>query len=597
LSPEELIEIPIDLTTMSLDMRPVDLIIFYGVCLFYILIGFSHGILNYVETRVKRTAQDFLTASSDHGGLRAALSIFANTLSAWILVRLPVGVYWTGPQVWISVVNLVLAVSFANLVVVPIFMKLQVKTALQYLEDRFGHTVLVIALVFQAIESMLFMALWLAVPIGTLSDMTNLSFTWTVIFAAVLVTLFTAVGGMRAILLIDMFHLIIISLANMIIVVKGTTIMGGFDGILAANARNGREYWIGDVDPFTRENTSWLILISYLSFGILNYSFNQSILDKYLPSSNINDARKILWLQLPLMGTFYGIAILLGLNIYAFYEGCDPFLTKRAETPEEILSTYVGDVAGHIPGVYGIFSVSLLSGALSVTAANLNGLTSIVNEHFIRRRGKLVDLLERRWHVMSWVTTAISIIFLPFVVLLVFIDKKYAGIATNPVTILNVMKTPAFGVYLLGFFNKRATSKGALIGLILGTLTGMVLVWGNLFYDFSPDPPPLGATVENCKRAFCLIKHGVNETRCQLSINEKSLSMNVSLFHPPRPSLQQQEKPTMMNYSLGGIITCIVTFITGSIASFFTHQSEKEKEKNINYLARFLHPEEQLKSK
>jgi Na+/proline symporter len=584
---------------MSLDMKPVDLIIFYGVCLFYILIGFSHGILDFVETRVKRTAQDFLTASSDHRGLKAALSIFANTLSAGMLVRLPVGVYKTGPQMWISIINLALAVSFANYVVVPIFMKLEIKTALQYLEDRFGQTILVIALVFQAIESMLFMAYWLAVPIGTLSEMTNLPFAWTVIFAAVLVTLFTAVGGMRAILLIDMFHLTIISLANLIIVIKGTTIMGGFDGVIEANLKHGREYFIGDVNPFTRKDTSWLILLSYLPFVVMNYSFSQSVINKYLPSSTVNDARKILWLQLPLMGTFYGIAIFLGLNIFAFYEGCDPVLTKRASTPEEILSTYVKDIVGHVPGVFGIFTVSLLSAALSVTASNLNGLTSIVNEHFVKRKEKLLDLLERKWHVMGWVTTTISIIFLPFVILVVFIDNKYEGSVPDPLTIRNLTRIPALGIYLLGFFNKRATSRAALIGWTTGTITGILLVVGNEYFEVDDDPLPLGATVHSCKKAFCYMNHGVNETRCRLWDEEDSLPSNVSslLFHPPPLSKQQLERSTMINYSLGGIITCIITFIAGSIASLFTKQTQEEEERNTKYLARFLQPKRHRKSK
>lgn len=580
-------------STMAVQLKPVDAVIFYGVCIFFILLGLSHYFLSFVENRVKNTAHNFLTASSDHGSFKSALSIFANTLSAWILVRLPVYVYYVGPQMWISVLNLVLAVSFANYVVVPVFMKLPVKTALQYVEDRFGHTVFVFAIICQALESLLFMALWLAVPIGTLSDLTGLSFMWTVIVASVIVTIITAVGGMRAIILIDMFHLIIISAANLIIVIKGSTIMGGFDGVIKSNAKNGREYFVGDMDPFTRKNTSWLILLGYLSFGILNYSFNQAILDKYLPSSNVQKARSILWYQIPLMGSFYVIAIFLGLNIYSFYQGCDPVLTKRASTPDEILSTYVSDVAGHVPGIIGIFSVSLLSGALSTTASNLNGLTSIVNQHFIKGHPKIHDILEKKWHMMGWVTTAISVVCLPIVVGIVLADKQIQGNVINPISILNVMKTPAFGVYLLGFFNKRSTGKGALIGLIIGTLAGISLVIAN-FVESVPDPPPLGATVHKCKMPYCLVNHGLNESRCFM--DEQILDKNVSflLFYPPPYKHAGQEANTVLNYSLGGIITCIITFVVGSIASLFTHQSVKQKQDNLKYLAPFMRSKEKI---
>ena len=566
---------------MSIDLKPVDAVVFYGMCTFFVLLGLSHGVYNYCESQVKKTVLDFLTASTHHGKIKSSLSILANTLSAWILVRLPVSVYYTGPQIWISILNLGLAVSFANFVVVPVFMRLHVTTAMAYLEKRFGNIILTISLVSQAVESLLMMALWLAVPIQVLSDLSGLSFYATLIATAFLVTLVSSLGGMRAIQVIDIIHLSVISIGNLLIFTKGTVVSGGFTRVLEVNAYNERTYFEEDINPFTRKSTSWLILLTYLSFGILNYSFNQAIIDKYIPSTTIKDARYILWIQIPLMSLFYAIAIFLGLNMYAFYLGCDPVLTKRASSPEDILSTYVQDVAGQIPGLVGIFSVTLISGALSVTAANLNGLSSIVNEHFIRRNEHLYDLLEHKWHLMGFLTFFISIVFLPLVILVIIYDKTVQGLITNPVSILNVIKAPIFGVYLLGFFNRRSTSKGALTGLVVGIIVGIALLYAN-YLNSSPNPPPAGATVTECPEAYCLAKQGFNDSKC---FTDTSLANLTSITIDK----DLETSSAILNYNLGGVLTTIITFILGSLVSFCTHQTGQEREENVKYLIPALH--------
>jgi len=450
------------------------------------------------------------------------------------------------------------------------------------------------ALIFQAIESLLYLALWLAVPIETLSELTGFKFETMVYTTAIFITIYVALGGMNAIMSLDMIHLGVIFLGNMIVVAKGTSVIGGIHKVFAANMRHGRRFFVMDLDPFTRSNTSWLILLGYSSFGILNYGFNQSIIDKY-SSVEVPKAQKILWLQIPLMLFSYIIAVFLGMNMAAFYEGCDVVLTKRAMTPEDILSTYVKDIVGHIPGVLGLFSASLLSGTLSVTASNLISLTRIVNEHFVRRSERLNKFLKDRWYLMGSLTTIIATILLPLVVLLVFLDRNAHGLITSPITVLIIVKSPLLGVYLLGFFNKRSNREGALIGLAMAILIGIGLLVMNIMSPVHSDTAPEGATIRDCPEVYCLVTLGTNETKCYDHDFAKNMSdaveKKINRYYSTTEEEHDEDKdiPTTFNYSLGGIVTILVSFLVGSLTSLCFKQNAEEKKLAYDYLTDFMH--------
>lgn len=78
------------------------------------------------------------------------------------------------------------------------------------------------------------------------------------------------------------------------------------------------------------------------------------------------------------------LSVFTGLIIFAKYSQCDPMLTKQIEKKDQLLPYYVLDVAGHIPGLSGLFIAGIFSAALSTLSANLNSLSGTIYEDFLK---------------------------------------------------------------------------------------------------------------------------------------------------------------------------------------------------------------------
>jgi sodium-coupled monocarboxylate transporter 8/12 len=57
-------------------------------------------------------------------------------------------------------------------------------------------------------------------------------------------------------------------------------------------------------------------------------------------------------------------SVFLGLTIYARYADCDPLSNYKITKRDEIVSYYIMDIAGNIPGLSGLFMAGIVSAAI-----------------------------------------------------------------------------------------------------------------------------------------------------------------------------------------------------------------------------------------
>jgi SSS family transporter len=561
-------------------METLDSILFYGLVLTFIGIGAFVAIRDKIR---KKTPRDHDVNGADFKTSRASLSLFASTLSASLLIRNPASTYFHGPQNWIGVLSLPSAIVFANLVTVPIFVRRNDKTALSYLESRFGKAVLVVSLIFQIMETLMMMSFWISVPMRTLSRVTKVSNVWNTAIVVVVVTIYSALGGMRAIQRIDLIQLLIIAAANIAVVSKGTATIGGFDHVFSVNQNAGRSYFVTDMNPFTEKETSLVILTSNFMFMVIRYSINQSVINRYSPASDVSSARLVLWAQIPLMGFANITSTALGLVIYGYYYGCDPLLTLRIRDKDDVVGLYFGDLLGHRPGIVGLFSGSILSSTLSATSSNLNGLASIMHEHILKY--DVVERIRKKLRIGKIaIRFCIPVIALCLSLALIEADKSLNGELTNSSTALNVFVAPVMGLFLMGFFNKRATKTGALIGLSAGFLIGITIFVMKHVYHVSKEPS--GASVTDCWTYYCTV---TNATACaDVPVNPNStvtIVTGTTTSIPMTSKAVTSKTPIQLAYGLGGMVTMLVTFVIGSLFSFFEKQTPDERKNNTDLLA------------
>lgn len=70
--------------------------------------------------------------------------------------------------------------------------------------------------------------------------------------------------------------------------------------------------------------------------------------------------------------------------MYAYYHGCDPVKLRLVTKYDKLIPRFVQDVAGHIPGMSGIFISCVFSASLSTVSASLHATSGVIYSDFVR---------------------------------------------------------------------------------------------------------------------------------------------------------------------------------------------------------------------
>lgn len=189
------------------------------------------------------------------------------------------------------------------------------------------------------------------------------------------------------------------------------------------------------------------------------------------------------------------------------------------------------------------------------------------------------------------------------------------------ILIYNMLGAPLFGVYLLGVLHPGCTGSGALIALFAGILCGVGLCINYQFHYVGMTT--VGSDVTDCLPYFC--HRMAHFDGCQTN-QTVDLSMNNTLtinnFWPTFnrsmilrinqtvviEAINRSRKPPIswpidlsftflkhISYHMGGVLTLVVTILTGSIISLCTINRKNRTEIDV-YLTPFLqkwpHPQE-----
>lgn len=173
-------------------MKQIDWLVLISVLCFIVFYGIW-------KTRKINSAEGFLTGGKQSPWWMVGLSVMATQASAITFLSTPGVAYQSGMRFLQFYLAMPLAIVILCLFFLPKFFKLNVKTAYEYLEGRFGlPTRLLTALLF-LLQRGLAAGLTIFAPAIVLSTILGWNLNWTVLVIGVLVTLYTLLGGTQAV--------------------------------------------------------------------------------------------------------------------------------------------------------------------------------------------------------------------------------------------------------------------------------------------------------------------------------------------------------------------------------------------------------------
>ncbi|XP_059481537.1 sodium-dependent multivitamin transporter-like [Neocloeon triangulifer] len=457
----------VTLVAVSKRMGSLDLAVFSAMLASSAVIGCYFGLC---DGRKKNSTQEYLMGGRNMGMLPVALSLVASFISGITIQGEPAEIYTHGTQYWCVLLVSYLASFVAAMLYIPVFVNLQLNSCYEYLELRFNTKVRKMASILFVISQVAYIPVIIYIPSLAFSQVTGIDVNLVVPVASAICIFYTTIGGLKAVVWTDTLQSVLMMCAMITVFVIGLINIGGWSNVWRASERGHRlEFFNLDPNP-TERHTFWTLLIGGFFNYLSPFTTNQGMVQRYLAVPDLKTVYKCLACFATGLVLFKSLSIATGLLLFATYEGCDPVAAHKIQRHDQLMPFFVLDVAGHIPGLGGLFVAGIFSAALSSMSTGLNALSGVLVEDL------LAPWLPKENKIL-WLRIAAAVC--GFVSLaLVFVVQHLGGVLQVALSLGGITLGALLGVFTLGMFFPKATSKGALIGSILSLVVTGTIVLG-----------------------------------------------------------------------------------------------------------------------
>ncbi|XP_071115002.1 sodium-dependent multivitamin transporter-like [Haliotis cracherodii] len=439
------------------------------------------GLYFAMKNKKDQDPAEYLVAGRSMGVLPVSLSLALTFLSALTLLGLPAEIYNYTTMFWWLALGMVLAVAGAAHVFNPVLYNIGITSVYEYIDRRYGSTVRVLISFSWVLQTMSYMGTVLYAPSLALKTVTGMELWVSILTVGCLVTLYTSLGGMRAVLWTDSFQAVLILVGLLSVLIQGCITIGGFGRAWEIASENSRIYFHDfSVDPGTRASF-WAVVVGGGVMWMSYYSISQSQVQRILACPTLKKAQIAMWCSGAQLVLIVSLCCMVGVVLFAFYKDCDPLQYNLVSTTDELLPLFVMDILGHLPGLPGIFLSCIFSGSLSSLSSGMNAVSAVVLQDYIRPFCSC-NINNFTATVITKVTTVacggISIG-------IAFVASRLGNLLELPYIAMSIIDGPVFGVFILGMFFPRGNKWGALCGYISGITVMLWIAVGAFIHDIA----------------------------------------------------------------------------------------------------------------
>uniref|UniRef100_UPI00398E3FB4 sodium-coupled monocarboxylate transporter 1-like n=1 Tax=Pristiophorus japonicus TaxID=55135 RepID=UPI00398E3FB4 len=507
------------------------------------------------------TVEEFLIGSRQISAYPIALSMASSFLSAITVIGGPVEVYLYGIMVLMYNLACLFTMIITCLIYIPLFYRLNIISTYEYINRRFGSAVKY-GVTFGFLTYMvIYLGIATYTPALALSEVTGVNLWISIISTGLVCTLYTTLGGIKAVVWTDVFQICIMLAGLLAVLIQGVIHVGGFGKVWRIAESGGRiNFFDFDPDP-RRRHTFWTTVIGGTFVWCAIYSCNQAQVQRYLACKSEKEAKKAIflnWIGMLLLST---AACLCGLVMYAVYETCDPMETNRISNTNQMTPLLVLDLLSHIPGVSGLFIASAFSGTLSTTSSGINSLAAVFVEDFLKPNWKPWNHFSDRKKTL--ISKLLAMIFgLSIVGMAALTSLFEENVMELARSVDGLILGPILGVFTLAALFPKSNSKGAFVGMLVSFSISIFLGIGAQMHK----PAARFRRKLKTSTAGCRLPNGT--TSNPMNITTFVTTMITSPTPDKTPSIM--ENICSISYGYYTPIGCLTTIIIGLLISKVT---------------------------
>ena len=321
-------------------MSQIDWIVLVATLGFIVLYGIY-------RSRGQKDMNDYLLAGQSLPWYHVCLSVMATQASAITFLSAPGQGFADGMRFVQFYFGLPLAMVVLSVTFVPIFHKLKVFTAYEFLENRFDARVRIFTALLFLISRGLATGLSIYAPSIILATILGWDIYWTNILMGGIVLIYTVSGGTKAISHTHLQQMLIVTAAmftaGWMVVHLLPADMGLLDALKIAG-KAGRLNTIDfHFDPNSRYNI-WSGLIGGFFLQLSYFGTDQSQVGRYLTGESVGQSRLGLMMNGLLKIPMQFLILLVGVLVFVYYEfHAAPVFFNKVETDKLKTSVYAPD--------------------------------------------------------------------------------------------------------------------------------------------------------------------------------------------------------------------------------------------------------------
>ncbi|UTW63369.1 sodium:solute symporter [bacterium SCSIO 12741] len=300
-----------------------------------VLIGTLATIVGYGvwKTRKNANLNEYLKGGKDLGWATIGLSVMATQASAITFISTPGQAYESGMAFVQNYFGLPLALIVVCAVFIPIYYKLKVYTAYEYLEQRFDLKVRLLTAFLFLVQRGLAAGITIYAPAIILAAMLGWDLNLTIIGVGALVIIYTVTGGTRAVSLTQKWQMMIIltgMFTAFFLLLQSLPESFGFTDALHVAGKSGRLEIVDFSFDLKKRYTIWTGIGGGFFLALSYFGTDQSQVQRYLGGKSVNESRMGLIFNALLKIPMQFFILLTGVLVFVFYQLNDqPLLFNR----------------------------------------------------------------------------------------------------------------------------------------------------------------------------------------------------------------------------------------------------------------------------
>lgn len=396
-----------------------------------------------------------------------SVSIFATLLSPISFLSLAGNSYGGTWILWFAQLGIFIAIPLTIKFFLPLYSRLDLDTAYQYLEIRYQSKGLrVLGALMFIVYQIGRMSIIMYLPSIVLADLTGISVNVLIIVMGVIAIIYSYTGGLKSVLWTDFIQGVVL-----IVGVTGTlfflisNIQGGFGTVVDTLATGEKFLGQNDIlfDPNILKTSVFIIFVGAGLNTFSSYVSSQDIVQRFTTTTDLKQLKKMTYgngvLSIGLATVFF----LIGTCLFIFYNQ-NPELAQTVKQ-DQIFASYI---AYQLPvGVTGILLAAIYAASQSTLSTGLNSVATSWTLDIQTLISKDMSF-EKQTKIAQYISLGVGILSIGVSIVLANGEIKSAYEWFN--SFMGLVLGVLAGIFVLGAFCKNATKFGAYAGFVVSAI-------------------------------------------------------------------------------------------------------------------------------